>query len=39
MFGKFIVGRIVTPVRVLKTDEIKKITYLGVIDEVGVEFK
>ena len=38
-FGKFIVGRIVTPVRVLKTDEIKKITYLGVIDEVGVEFK
>lgn len=36
-FGKFIVSRMVVPVRLLKTDEIKKITYWGVIDEVGVE--
>jgi hypothetical protein len=36
-FGKFIVGRMVVPVRLLKTDELKKITYWGVIDEIGVE--
>ena len=36
-FGKFIVGRMVVPVRLLKTDENKKITYWGVIDEIGVE--
>lgn len=38
-FGKFIVGRMVVPVRLLKTDENKKITYWGVIDEIGVEVK
>lgn len=37
LFGKWIVGRIVVPVRLLKTDENKKITYWGVIDEKGVE--
>lgn len=36
-FGKFIVGRMVVPTRLLKTDENKKITYWGVIDEIGVE--
>ena len=36
-FGKFIVGRMVVPKRLLKTDEDKKITYWGVIDEKGVE--
>lgn len=36
-FGKFIVGRMVVPVRLLKTDDTKKITYWGVIDEIGVE--
>jgi hypothetical protein len=36
-FGKFIVGRMVVPVRLLKADELKKITYWGVIDEIGVE--
>ena len=36
-FGKFIVGRMILPIRLLKTDESKKITYWGVIDELGVE--
>ena len=36
-FGKWIVGRVVVPKRLLKTDEDKKITYWGVIDEKGVE--
>lgn len=36
-FGKFIVGRMVVPKRLLKTDDTKKITYWGVIDEIGVE--
>jgi hypothetical protein len=36
-FGKFIVGRMVVPKRLLKTDESKKKTYWGVIDEIGVE--
>ena len=36
-FGKFVVGRMIAPKRLLKTDEAKKITYWGVIDEIGVE--
>lgn len=36
-FGKWIVGRVVVPKRLLKTDEDKRITYWGVIDEKGVE--
>lgn len=37
IFGKSIVGRMVVPIRLLKTDEAKRITYWGVIDEKGVE--
>lgn len=37
LFGKFIVSRMVVPKRLLKTDEDKKITYWGVVDEIGVE--
>lgn len=36
-FGKWIIGRMVVPKRLLKTDEVKKITYWGVVDEKGVE--
>lgn len=37
MFGKHIVGLLVKPVKLLKTDEKKKKTYWGVIFEKGVD--
>lgn len=37
MFGKYIVGLLVKPIRLLKTDEKKRKTYWGVIFEKGVD--
>lgn len=39
LFGKNKVSLVVRPNRILKTDEEKKKTYWGVIDELGVEIK
>lgn len=39
LFGKNIVGLMVQPTRLLKTDEDKKKTYWGVVDVKGVEIK
>lgn len=36
-FGKWLVGRVVKPVKLLKTDEKKCTTYWGVVDEKGVD--
>ena len=37
LFGKWVVGRVVKPVKLLKTDEKKLTTYWGVVDEKGVD--
>lgn len=37
LFGKWIVGLMVTPKKLLKTDEKKKKTYWGVVFEKGVD--
>lgn len=39
IFNKWLVGVMVTPIKLLKTDEVNKITYWGVIDEKGEEIK
>ena len=38
LFGKWIVGLMVKPTKLLKTDEEKKTTYWGVVFEKGVDF-
>lgn len=37
LFGKWIVGLMVTPTKLLKTDEAKRKTYWGVVFERGVD--
>lgn len=37
LFGKNIIGLMVKPIRLLKTEEDKKRTYWGVRNEIGVE--